>query len=180
MKLKCPACRSVAGADAWAAEVDVEAVLDMCAKLPTEVSRRVLAYLALFRPLSGRPMAWSTVRNHLIGIKYLIDQPSLSWGKGPARANNPLAWAAAMDRAISHPPSDLPLKSHNYLRKVAHAIAGEIERNKDALRIEAEETRRKPSAGKSNYHQIPICAACGMQANNIVNGEACPFCGEIA
>lgn len=180
MRLKCPACRTLAGADAWAAEVDVEAVLDMCSQMPTDISRRVLAYLALFRPLSGRPMAWATVRSRVEDLKKLVDAPDIRWDRNPPRANNPLAWAAAMDRAISNPYLELPLKDHRWLRKVAYGIAGEAERNREALRIEAEHGRHGRREPSDNRYRMPVCGACGMTADNIVKGQACPYCGKTA
>lgn len=181
MILKCPACRMRASADAWAAEVDVEAVLNICSQLPTEISRRVLAYFGLFRPISGvRPMAWSTTRTHAEALKELVEMNGIEWNRGPAHPNNPLAWAAAMDRAMQNPTLDLPLKDHNWLRKVAYGISNEIDRNKEVLRIQSERSGSYRRNTESVYHKIPICGACGMQADNIVKGEACPFCGEVA
>lgn len=177
MRLKCPACRTLAGADAWAAEVDVEAVLDMCTQLPTEIGRRVLAYLALFRPASGRPMAWCTVRTRVEELKALVESADITWDRNPARANNPLAWAAAMDRAIGNSRLELPLKDHRWLRKVAYGIAGDAERNRDALHIRDEKRGRVSSSAPRNYYSMPACGACGMQANNIERGKPCPYCG---
>ena len=181
MILKCPVCRARASADAWAAEADVEAVMVILSDMPTEISRRALAYLGLFRPVSGkRPMAWATTRTHAESFKKLIDANEIKWDRGPSRANNPLAWAAAMDRAIQHPSLDLPLKDHNWLRKVAYGIAGEIERNKEVLKIQSERDGSLRNNISQNYYKTVSCQACGTMADNIVKGADCPFCGKIA
>ncbi|BBO84504.1 hypothetical protein DSCO28_50700 [Desulfosarcina ovata subsp. sediminis] len=180
MRLKCPACRTSAGADAWAAEVHVEDALKLCLTLPSIIDDRILYYLALFRPRSGRPMNWLTTRNHIDSLKKLVDPVSINWNRQPGRENSPLAWAAAMDRAIAHPNLDLPLKDHNWLRKVAYGIAGEMARNRELLRMPEERGgHRRENPAPSRYN-MPVCAACGMQANNIEKGAACPFCGKIA
>lgn len=180
MILKCPVCRARASADAWAAEVHVEAVVRIGCELPTEVSDRMLDYLGLFRPVSGvRPMSWRTTRTHAEELKALIDQSGIEWNRGPVQPNDPLAWAAAMDRAMQNPNLDLPLKDHNWLRKVAHGISGEMGRNREMLQIQSERPGRRLKV-ESNYLKTPICGSCGMQADNIVKGEPCPFCPGIA
>ncbi|GEM_PF-2727561 len=138
MRLKCPACRTLAGADSWAAEVDVEAVMKIGFDLPSEVSRRMLAYLALFRPVSGRPMAWSTTRTHAEVLQELVGYGIIEWDKRAPRPNNITAWANAMEKMIQNPPRHLPLKNHNYLRKMAYEIADDMDRTVEVAHNRAE------------------------------------------
>ncbi|BBO74417.1 hypothetical protein DSCW_18340 [Desulfosarcina widdelii] len=127
MKLTCPSCGAVHSAEAWSNDANARQCMLIVAELPTEVSRRAIPYLALFRPTSGRGLSWTKALKLLKELKDLVADASIQWDRSPARANQIMAWADAMERVIQRPPRDLPLTKHNYLRKVAYQLADEID-----------------------------------------------------
>lgn len=128
MRMKCPACRCIAGADAWHGEADVEQFMRIKDELPFEIGRRTINYLALFRPRSGRPLAWSTALRLVGELRDLVIDPMIQWDRQTPRPNSARAWYEAMERVIQNPPRRLPLKSHGYLRAIAWEIADEVDR----------------------------------------------------
>lgn len=134
MKLTCPSCGAIHSAEGWSADAVARQCLRLVGELPGGVSRRCLAYLALFRPHTGRGLRWSTVLRLLGELKALVGDYYISWDKKPSRKNSAAAWAQAMERVIECPPKRLPLKSHGYLRAIAYDIANEMDRADEKVR----------------------------------------------
>lgn len=155
MRLICPSCGATHSAEAWESDVNARQCIRVIGELPTEVSRRALAYLALFRS-PNRGLRWSTALRLLVELQRIVKEPYIQWEGKVARPNVSQAWALAMERVIEHPPKRLPLKSHGYLRSVAYEIADELDRAVEKKRIEAERTGKirpacRDSLGAGRY-----------------------------
>lgn len=125
MKMVCPSCGAVHSAEAWQNDADARQCLRIIGELPHDVSRRALPYLALFRPLSGRGLAWSKALRVLSELQEHVSRSYVQWENKVARPNSAQAWGEAMERVIARPPKKLPLSSHGYLRSIAYDIADE-------------------------------------------------------
>jgi len=145
MKLVCPSCGATHSAEAWQSNAHARLCLKLACELPPGVSRRAIAYLALFRAPSGRGLSWSRALRLLRAIELLVKAPHISWQRKPARPNAPAAWAQALERIIENPPRSLPLKSHGYLTAIAYEIADELDKSAEDRRIAAERNH--------TYHQ---------------------------
>lgn len=139
MRLVCPSCGALHSAEAWTADGQARQCLKIVAELPESVSRRVLAYLALFRP-TARGLKWSKALRLLAELQQLVREPHIGWEQKPARANDPAAWVQALDQVVENPPKRLPLKTHGYLRAIAYERADELDRAAERRRIVAEQT----------------------------------------
>ena len=163
MKLTCPSCGAQASADAWASDADARRALQLVATLDRDVARLALPYLSLFRPKAGRGLFWARVCRLLEQLKLLVETPEISWGPRPHLANSPAVWARAIEKLLAQPPSDLPLKNHNYLRVVAYEIA---ERLSKCTKLEIPD---KP--GERLYTSIPEARACGEGEEGLLERE---------
>ena len=134
MKLVCPACGAACAAEAWTNDAEARQALRIVAELPESVSRRAIAYLAIFRPMTGRGLKWSTALRHLAELQRLVKEPHVQWEQRPARPNDSMLWGKAMDQLIQHPPKKLPLKSHGYLRAMVYDLADESDRKNESAR----------------------------------------------
>jgi hypothetical protein len=106
----------------------------LVAQLPESVSKKSLAYLALFRPGRGRGLIWSKALRLLSELSDRVRDPFIQWDGKPARPNSPEAWAEAMERVIVHPPPRLPLKSHGYLQAIAYEVADAMDQRAEVFR----------------------------------------------
>jgi len=131
MKLTCPGCGGIYSADAWKNDADVRQCIRLIAEMPGEISRRCLAYLAMFRPASGRGLAWSKALRLAGEISDMTKEPYLQWDGKPARPIDARIWGLAMERMSARPPKRLPLTSHGYLRALAYEIADESDKGRE-------------------------------------------------
>lgn len=121
MRLTCPACGAQASAEAWANDAEARRAFGIISTLPRGVARLALPYLALFRP-NERGLGWARACKLLEQLKSLIEAPEICWEREHL-SNNPDYWEAALDKLTNRPPSELPLKNHNYLRVIAWQTA---------------------------------------------------------
>jgi hypothetical protein len=151
LKLVCPSCGAACAAEAWTNDGEARQALRIVAELPESVSRRAIAYLALFRPMSGRGLKWSTALRHLAELDRIVRESHVQWDANPARPNDSRFWGQAMDRLVELPPKKLPLKSHGYLRAMVYDIADDADRQAEQRRNAAEAsgvgTRRSAGEG---------------------------------
>jgi len=140
MKLTCPSCGGIHSAEAWANDAQARQALKLVGELPGDISRRAMAYVALFRPLSGRGLSWAKALRLLGELEGLISMPHIHWKQQPARPNTATAWAQAMERVIERPPARLPLTSHGYLQSIAYEVANDRDRSKERSNITAEQS----------------------------------------
>jgi primase-polymerase (primpol)-like protein len=97
-----------------------------------------------------------------------------------ARRIDSSIWGAAMERMIERPPRRLPIDSHGYLTSIAYDMADEMDREREIRHNRAERNGSLKRSARSNYYSMARCQACGTEADNIVKGLECPYCGEIA
>jgi hypothetical protein len=138
MRLICPSCAAAHSAEAWANDAIARQCLAIVAELPAPVSRRSLAYLALFRPASGRGLQWGKALRLLSELRGLVIDAYVQWDGKVARPNSATAWGDAMEQVISHPPKRLPLKSHGYLHAIAYDLANDADRAVEVRKNKAE------------------------------------------
>ena len=157
MKLTCPACGAIASMEAWAADADARQCLRAVAELPRPVAIRVLPYLALFRPASGRGLAWSRALRLLSDLRDEISAPTIQWQRQVARPNTSAARGDALERVAANPPRRLPLKSHGYLKAIAYEIADDLDRGAEKQRNAAERSGnyvRRPNIDSTDFAQV--------------------------
>jgi hypothetical protein len=134
MRLICPSCGAIASVEAWLSNADSRECLRIVAGMPSDVGRKTLPYLTLFRPRvpendkGYRGLIWPRALRLALDLKRLVEEPFISWENRPARPNNPLAWSQALEQVIQRPPRRLPLETHGYLRRIAYDIADEMDR----------------------------------------------------
>ena len=153
MKLVCPSCGAACAAEAWTNDGEARQALRIVAELPESVSRRAIAYLALFRPPSGRGLKWSTALRHLAELDRIVKDGYVQWEGRPARPNDSRFWGQAIDRLVEVPPKKLPLKSHGYLTSMVYDIADESDRQAEIKRNAAEAAGGRRSSPE-NFTQL--------------------------
>ena len=150
MRIVCNVCGAIYSAEAGQADADARQCMKIIGDLPYDVSRRALAYLALFRPASGRGLAWPKALRLLAELQGEVQAPHIQWEKKVARPNSAAAWGGAMERIIERPPKALPLKSHGYLKAVAYEIADEMDRRQERSALVADSAARASRAGRTD------------------------------
>jgi hypothetical protein len=130
------------------------------AEMPSELAKRAVPYLALFRkPDSPRGLAWSKALGLLASLRQMASESHIQWDGGVSKPNSIQVWVMALERLLQAPPRRLPLTSHGYLKSIAYDIASELAREADkrneAARIAAERSGnfRKQSVGEENRYQ---------------------------
>ena len=159
MRIVCNVCGAIYSAEAGQADADARQCMKIIGDLPYDVSRRALAYLALFRPASGRGLAWPKALRLLAELQGEVQAPHIQWEKKVARPNSAAAWGGAMERIIERPPKALPLKSHGYLKAVAYEIADEMDRQQERSALAASGRAGRASApvsGQEARREIPV------------------------
>lgn len=160
MRFICPSCGAIASVEAWLSNADSRECLGIVAGMPSDVGKKILYYLTLFRPRvpeidkGYRGLIWPRALRLLIELKRLMDDQFICWEKQPARPNNLHAWSQALEQVIQRPPKRLPLETHGYLRRIAYDIANEMDRVAEVKHNRAEcdgtlrsslSEKRKPS-----------------------------------
>lgn len=136
MRLVCPGCGGEFSAEAWANDASIRESLYLVSQMPPGVGQWIFHYLKLFRPRIRTNLAWHKVVRLLGELDDEIRAPTLVWGTGGTIANNPQAWADAMRHILNHPPKQLPLKTHNYLKAIAYQMAQQQKENKETKKKE--------------------------------------------
>lgn len=161
MRLVCPSCGAIHSAEAWMNDANARQCMKLIGEMPDDVSKRVLAYLALFRPRHpegdkpSRGLAWQKALRLLAEIDALVRQAHIQWNGRVARPNSPRAWGQAMERILEHPPRQLPLKSHGYLHSIAYDIANDMDRQQEYAASPVPNRPDAPAAGCVTYPAEP-------------------------
>lgn len=138
MKLCCPGCGGIYGADAWENDANIRRFESIVIAMPAPVQTRIRAYLALFRPASGRGLSWKRAASLASDLAVLVGSGHVQWKKRPSRPCTPAQWGEAMDRMGQNPPNRLPVESHGYLTSIAWDIADRADRCREVARNMAE------------------------------------------
>ena len=140
MKLTCPSCGAVHSVEGWQNDASARQCIALIADIPG--GAHVLQYLALFRPVTGRGLAWTRALRLVKELSGKIASDHIQIGQKPARPITPDAWCQALERIVESPPQRLPLKSHGYLAAIAYDIADEADRSNERSKREAENSGR--------------------------------------
>jgi hypothetical protein len=95
--------------------------------LPAPVLWRLIPYLDLHSPPSGKAMAWPKVARLIEDLAALVGQPAIRRDNGQQRVVSAEVWAQAMDAALSARDAgnlSLPLDDHGWIATVAYRLAG--------------------------------------------------------
>jgi len=133
MKLRCPNCNCVCGANAWQTQTHVFDCLDIARKLPREVADVSLEYVGLFRSKADtdRGLSWAKASRIMQELFELVKSGHIQIEQKPARPCDPKTWGTGIKRMIDCPPSVLPLKSHGYLKTIVYALADVQDQKKE-------------------------------------------------
>lgn len=125
MKLICPACGCTASADAWANDPIARDTILAIASLPAPLHLSTLRYISLFRP-GKSALSWKKALK-LVGEVDALAKAGYVSIQGQVDKDCPARiWAEAMDSMADRQGTiKRPLKSHSYLRQVAHGLATE-------------------------------------------------------
>jgi len=127
VRLICPACGSIASAEAYTNDDDARAALAVVSALPAGLPVKGLVYLGYFRkPNAGRALSWNRVRRLAEELRDLVTSPDIQWDGRRILPNRVEYWARALDDLAAREASGKlrrPLENHNYLRAMAYGLA---------------------------------------------------------
>ena len=157
MKLICPSCAAIHSAESWLNDADARACLQIVAKMPNDVSKYCLNYLALFRSSSGRGLQWKTALRRITELLDMVAAGHIQWDKQPARHCTPGIWGKALEKITQHPPRRLPLKSHGYLQSIVYELADDIDRETEKKQNQAERKGLwRPKRGEKQPERMTV------------------------
>jgi len=148
MRMVCPSCGAMISADAAGNDAEARQCINTISQMPPSVARIAFAYIALFRPSSGRGLLWNKARRLADELYRMIISESVAVGSRAARPTVADMWRQAMERMIDNPPSNLPLKNHNYLVKIVYDLADAADRVDERDREERLKMRREMESGQ--------------------------------
>lgn len=127
MKITCPACGAVNSLDALIGNEAARSVLVQALE-QTPVGKRLIRYVALFRP-AARQLSWDRTANLLGELLDLIKAGKIE-RHGRLWAAPEAAWVIALDEILARRDEGkltLPLKSHGYLLEIITGQANKAE-----------------------------------------------------
>lgn len=131
MKLVCPSCGAVASAEVWEHDARWREMMQVVASLPAPLPSTVLGYLALFRP-GKTALSVKKALRLTRELSALVAQGHIQVQGQVARPCHPRMWAAAMEQMVERRGTlTLPLKNHNYLRRIVWGVADETDRQRE-------------------------------------------------
>ncbi len=171
MKLRCPACGAVASADAWENDAIARELMQDFLSLPAPVSKVLLGYLSLFRP-DKRALSWRKALRLTRELSSLVTAGHVQVQGKVARPCPDRIWAAGMEQMIERRASlSLPLRNHNYLRKIVWGMAdAEDARN---------EARVRQSETAPTRHRQPDDGLLPMEREMLKRGMKIPGLREV-
>lgn len=148
MKTTCPACGAVTSLDALIGNEAARSLLVMALE-QTQTGRRLVRYVALFRP-AQRQLSWDRVASLLGELLDMIQSGKVE-RHGRLWAAPESAWVTALDEILARRDEGkltLPLKSHGYLLEIITGQANKVEARAEQ---HAEDTR----AGRTQVGAAP-------------------------
>lgn len=126
VRVTCPACGCRGDVEAFMSDEDGKRLAAQFAEMEPALGRAVVRYLRMFKP-PVTELKLARAVSIVADLVALIEAGSVCKDErtNQRRAASPAVWAEAIEQLLSAPPSDLPLKNHNYLRTVAFGVAGE-------------------------------------------------------
>ncbi len=127
MKTTCPACGAVNSLDALIGNEAARSLLVMALE-QTQTGRRLIRYVALFRP-AQRQLSWDRVASLLGELLDMIKDGKVE-RHGRLWAAPETVWVTALDEILARRDEGkltLPLKSHGYLLEIITGQANKAE-----------------------------------------------------
>lgn len=154
MRLTCPACGAVSSLDASVGHDAARSAL-VRALEQTPVGKRLIRYVALFRP-GTRALSWDRTATLLTELLDMVEAARIERHSRIWAAPQPV-WIAALDEILARRDEgklSLPLKSHGYLLEI---IAGQANKAEGKAEAAAEDRRggRTPVGGVAPARQEP-------------------------
>lgn len=146
MRLTCLACGAVSSLDALLGHDAARTAL-VRALEQTPVGKRLIRYVALFRP-GSRALSWERTASLLTELLDMVEAARIERHSRIWAAPQPV-WIAALDEILARRDEGkltLPLKSHGYLLEI---IAGQANKAEGKAEADAEDRRagRTPVGG---------------------------------
>ena len=139
----CPSCQAKFPLSAALQDAEARRALTAAvgtrdkAGLPGVVLARLIPYLDLHAPASGKAMAWAKVARLIDGLMERVLAPRTRRDNGPELRVAPEHWAAAMDAALAARDAgklSLPLEDHGWITTVAYRMASQAQQQAEARR----------------------------------------------
>jgi hypothetical protein len=149
MHITCPACGAVASLDAVLAHDAARAAL-VRALDHTPLGRRLVRYLALFRP-AKRALSWERTAQILTELLDMVEAARIT-RDGRVWPAPPAYWEAALDEILARRDAGqlrTPLKSHGYLLEIIAGLGNRAE-------AQAERGREDRAAGRTPTATPPV------------------------
>lgn len=127
MRMTCPSCGAVTSLDVLLGNEAARSLLVMALE-QTQTGRRLIRYVALFRPVQ-RQLSWDRVASLLGDLLDMIKEGRID-RHGRLWAAPETVWIAALDEIIAKRDEGkltLPLKSHGYLLEIITGQANKAE-----------------------------------------------------
>ena len=171
----CPTCGAAHDPASWHG-VDEE-ILKLVASFPVEISSCVLDYSNMFRnPGSSRGLRKATRLKLLEEIRNMHRSGHVQIQGKVARPTTAKTWGDAIHE-IFRRNIDLPLKNHNYLKKIAWSLADKADQKREKQVVRAENTgqhQRTRSKKSEGFQGITLDAMRKMSQKKGVGKKAKP------
>jgi len=126
-------------------DADAKRAAAKIATFPQPVCAALPAYLGLFRP-DQRALSWRKANSVLESLSAFVAVGYVQVKGKADRDCPPRIWGQAMDDMVSRRDRlNRPLPNHNYLRQVAHDMAGMEDAAQERGRRTAEQNHQRPS-----------------------------------
>ncbi len=144
MKLVCPGCGLVAGAESWENDQACRETLLVVSRLPGPVVRHALGYLSLFRPRK-QALSWVKALRLAKELEQLVSLGYIKAQGKPDRNCPPYLWAKAIEQMIEQRSIlQTPMKSHGYLKTIAWGLADQADaKNEEKRHSSAQNSRTR-------------------------------------
>lgn len=133
MRLTCPTCGAAASAESWSNDMACREVLALITRLPQPLPRVAVDYLGLFRP-GERGLSWKKALRIAGEIGELVRVGYVSVPGQVDRNCSASVWARGMEQmAEQRSALRLPMKNHNYLKRVVWDLANHVDREREKV-----------------------------------------------
>lgn len=152
MNLTCPHCHAAFSVESALTDIEYRAALVPALELPAELSPLVLRYLGLFRTAS-RVLSPVKLTKVLGELAALIKSERCEY-KGETVSAPFGVWREALSQVLEDRPTELPLKTHGYLKAIAIKLGKRQEARVEQMReADRQRTRIRDGHSPAAQHQ---------------------------
>lgn len=145
MILTCSGCGACGSFELFTTDADAKKAAAKISTFPQPTAAAIPAYLGLFRP-ETRNLSWRKANSLLDALHALVSVGYVQVKGRSDRDCPPAIWAQAMDDMVARRERiNRPLPNHNYLRQVAHDLAGMADAAGERTRVAAEQSHQRPN-----------------------------------